>query len=420
MSEGHKPASGMGAGYQIMLVVLLSIHFGIVFFDRQALNFLMPAVKPDLGLNNTEVGLLAGLFSFAWALAALGVGYVSDRTGSRKGLLIGATLVFSACSFLSGIAQTFLMMLGARLLMGVAEGGIMPISQSLIVTEVSEERRGLAQGFTQNFGSNLLGSFVAPVLLAVFVQAYGWRHAFFLAGVPGLVAAALIWWLVKEPAAVAAPASGAVRKLSFREAFAERNVLLSALIGVIMVSYFVVCFAFMPLYLANVRHFSPHDQGWLMGVLGISATVGSIMISGLSDRIGRRPLMILMPLIGVILPLGAMYLEGSSLQVSFWALVPIFFVGWGLVGIFPLFMATIPSESVDREHSATVMGLCMGVPEVLGGAFAPAIAGIAADRTGSLATPLWIMFGLTIVGGLLGFGIRETAPRVLARRGATA
>lgn len=74
-------------------------------------------------------------------------------------------------------------------------------------------------------------------------------------------------------------------------------------------------------------------------------------------------------------------------------LAAIFFVGWGLVGIFPLFMATIPSESVAREHSATVMGLCMGVPEVLGGALAPALAGFAADRTGSLATPLWIMFG---------------------------
>ena len=414
MNVGHRPAAGtgtgMGAGYQVMLVVLLSIHFGIVFFDRQALNFLMPAVQPDLGLNNTEVGLLAGLFSFAWALAALAIGYVSDRTGSRKALLIGATLVFSVCSFLSGLAQTFMMMLGARLLMGIAEGGIMPISQSLIVSEVSEERRGLAQGFTQNFGSNLLGSFVAPVLLAVFVTNWGWRNAFFLAGVPGLVAALLIWWLVKEPAPEAAGGGGG-RKLTFREAFAERNVLLSAVIGVIMVSYFVVCFAFMPLYLAQVRHFDDTTRGWLMGALGLSATVGSLLISGLSDRIGRRPLMIVMPLIGVILPLGAMYFQGSV-----WALAAIFFVGWGLVGIFPLFMATIPSESVDRDHSATVMGLCMGVPEVLGGALAPAIAGIAADRTGSLATPLWIMFGLTIVGGLLGFGIRETAPRVLAQR----
>jgi predicted MFS family arabinose efflux permease len=414
MVEQRKTDAGTGTAYQIMLVVLLSIHFGIVFFDRQALNFLMPAVKPELGLNNTQVGLLAGLFSFTWALAALGIGYVSDRTGSRKGLLIGATLVFSACSFLSGLAQTFMMMLGARLLMGVAEGGIMPISQSLIVSEVSEARRGLAQGFTQNFGSNLLGSFVAPVLLAFFMTHYGWRNAFFLAGVPGLVAAALIWWLVKEPAAVK-PEAGAGRKLGYREAFAERNVLLSAVIGVIMVSYFVVCFAFMPLYLANVRHYDAQTQGWLMGVLGLSATVGSIAISGLSDRIGRRPLMILMPLIGVILPLGAMYFQGSV-----WTLAAIFFVGWGLVGIFPLFMATIPSESVDRDHSATVMGLCMGVPEVLGGALAPAIAGFAADRTGSLATPLWIMFGLTIVGGLLGFGIRETAPRVLARRAGTA
>ena len=79
-----------------------------------------------------------------------------------------------------------------------------------------------------------------------------------------------------------------------------------------------------------------------MGTLGVSATIGAFVISGLSDRLGRRPLMIVMPLVGVILPLGALYYTGSV-----WLLAAMFFVGWGLNGIFPLFMATIPSESVD-------------------------------------------------------------------------
>jgi len=134
------------------------------------------------------------------------------------------------------------------------------------------------------------------------------------------------------------------------------------------------------------------------------------VVSGLSDRIGRRPLMILLPFLGVILPLGAIYYMGSV-----WVLAAIFFFGWALTGIFPLFMATVPSESVSPALRASALGLCMGTGELIGGVFSPSLAGIAADQT-SLRAPLWIMVGLAVVGGLLAFGLRETAPRVLARR----
>jgi predicted MFS family arabinose efflux permease len=167
----------------------------------------------------------------------------------------------------------------------------------------------------------------------------------------------------------------------------------------------------MPLYLTKVRGYAPETMGWLMGTLGISATIGSFATAALSDFIGRRPVMIFMPFLGVILPLGAMYFTGS-----FWGMAAIFFFGWGLNGIFPLFMATVPSESVSPTRVATALGLTMGSAEVLGGVFGPALAGRAADSYG-LAAPLWIMFGLTIVAGFLAFLLRETAPRVLARRG---
>ena len=400
----------VGTGYQVLLVALLSLNFGIVFFDRNALNFLMPFTQPDLRLSNTQVGILAGALSLTWALAAFGIGYISDRTGNRKRLLILATLAFSVCSFLSGIAASFAMLLGARLLMGVAEGGIMPISQSMVATQIQPEHRGLAMGVTQNFGSNLLGSFVAPVLLVSFAASYGWRHAFFLAGAPGLVAALLLWGFVREPVAQPLPSREATGKLTMRAAFGERNVWICATIGVLLVSYLVVCWAFMPLYLTRVRGFDPPTMGWLMGTLGISATVGAFAISALSDRIGRRPVMIAMPLIGVVLPLGAMFFDGSA-----WVLAAIFFVGWGLNGVFPLFMATIPSESVDPLHTATVLGVCMGTGEILGGVLSPFVAGIAADRAG-LQAPLWMMVVLTLIGGVLAFGLRETAPGVLSRQ----
>ena len=397
-------------GYQVMLAALLSINFGIVFFDRNASNFLMPFIQPDLHLNNTQVGLLAAALSLTWAIAAFGIGLVSDKTGSRKGLLVLATLAFSVCSFLTGIAASFAMMLGARLLMGVAEGGIMPISHSMIATEVEPRHRGLAMGVTQNFGSNLLGSFVAPVLLVAFAQQFGWRHAFFLAGAPGLLTALLMWRFLKEAPVAGAAASDAREKGSLREALAERNVVICAVLGVLLVSYLVLCWAFMPLYLTQVRHYDAQTMGWLMGALGISATIGAFAISALSDRVGRRPLLIIMPLIAVILPLGAMYYEGSV-----WGLAAIFFVGWGVNGIFPLFMGTVPSESVSPRHMATALGICMGTGEILGGVLAPSLAGTVADRVG-LQAPLWMMLGVTVAGALLAFGLRETAPRVLARR----
>jgi len=165
--------------YQVLLVALLSLNFGILFFDRNALSFVMPFVKADLRLTNTQVGLTASALSFAWAVSALFIGARADRRGRRKAYLVGATIAFSLCSFLSGFATSFLLLLGSRFLMGLADGGIAPISQSITALAVAPERRGLAMGVMQNFGSNLLGSFAAPVLLVAFATAFGCSGASF-------------------------------------------------------------------------------------------------------------------------------------------------------------------------------------------------------------------------------------------------
>jgi ACS family hexuronate transporter-like MFS transporter len=143
--------------YQAFLVGILSLNFGILFFDRNALNFLMPFVQPDLHLNDTQVGMLSSSLSLTWAIAGFLVGRISDKLGSRKPVIVVATIAFCLCSFVSGVATSFLMLLGARLLMGAAEGGVMPVSHSIIAAEVDEDKRGLAMGVGQNLGSNVLG-----------------------------------------------------------------------------------------------------------------------------------------------------------------------------------------------------------------------------------------------------------------------
>jgi ACS family hexuronate transporter-like MFS transporter len=409
-SSVKTPAAALGARYQALLVGLLSINFGILFFDRNALSFLMPFVKPDLGLSNTQVGLTSSSLSLSWALAALFVGAAADRGGRRKAYLLGATLAFSLCSFLTGLATSFLMLLGTRLLMGFAEGGVNPISQSITALAVPPERRGLAMGVMQNFGSNLLGSFVAPVLLVGIATAWGWQRAFFLAGTPGLVSAWLLWRFVREPGATQGPVVKEPLASRLKQILRHRNMVLCALISILLVSYLVICWSFAPLFLTQMRGFTPRSMSWLMGTLGISATVGSFVVSGISDRIGRRPVMIFTAYLGMILPLGALYYGGSI-----WILAAIFFFGWALTGLFPLFMGTIPSESVGVRHMTTAMALVMGTGEVFGGVLSPTLAGWAADRAG-LAAPLWIMFALCVAAGTLALGLSETAPVRLSQR----
>lgn len=396
------------SGYRIALVLLLSLNFGILFFDRNALNFLMPYVRPDLGLSDTQVGMLSSGLSLTWAIAGFSVGRFSDWLGSRKPIIIAATLAFCVCSVVSGLAQSFLMLLGARILMGAAEGGVMPVSHSLIAAQVPENERGLAMGVAQNLGSNVLGSSVAPLVLVPVAIAFGWRHAFFIAAAPGLVSAAILWFFLQETGADAAHDHDLPRT-TLRAAFADRNVQLCALISILLVSYLVCCWAFMPLYLTSTRHLSADTTKWLMATLGISAGIGSFAVSALSDRIGRRPAIIGFSFLGAILPLGALYLTDNA-----WLLAGIFFIGWGLNGVFPLFMATIPSESVDPRLTASLTGIVMGIGEVIGGVLSPSLAGGLSDHYGRDAV-MWLMLALCLLAGVVGFGLRETAPRVLAR-----
>jgi hypothetical protein len=77
-------------------------------------------------------------------------------------------------------------------------------------------------------------------------------------------------------------------------------------------------------------------------------------------------------------------------------------------------MATIPAESVEVGSMATALGICMGLSEILGGALSPFLAGYAAERIG-LQAPLWLLFGVALVSGLLALGLRETAPGICRR-----
>jgi MFS family permease len=409
--------------YETKLIWVLTITFGFVFLDRNAASFLMPLIANDLHFNNSQIGLVASALSFTWAVGAFLGGAYSDRTGNRKPFLLVAVVAFSLCSFASGLAISFVTLLAARLLMGLFEGPILPICQSLVALESSPARRGNNMGVMQNFGSNLLGSFVAPLALVAVASVYHWRWAFFLSGVPGLIMALLIAKVVRRPPAPIAPTAtsatsarmatpveaGMGTGVGYRDMLRHRNLWLCMLMAIFMVAWMVLGWAFLPLFYTQVRHIGNGAMSVLMSVLGLSAALFSFVVPRLSDGYGRRPIIVTFNFVGLLVPCAALLFQGSLFVLG--ALI---FVGWSASGTFPLFMGTVPSETIPARYVATSLGMVVGLGEILGGVSAPAIAGRAADLYG-LQAPLLIMAGCAIVGTVLGLFLRETAPIRLAR-----
>jgi MFS family permease len=393
--------------YETRLVLVLATTFGIVFFDRNAANFLMPMIAGDLRLTNRQVGLIVSALSLTWAVAGFLGGTLTDRTGRRKPFLVAVIVCFSLCSMLSGLATSFMSLLLARLLMGLAEGPVLPISLSTMVFESSPSRRGLNMGLVTNCGSNLLGGFLAPLILVPIATVFTWRTAFFLAGMPGLVMALIIAKYMREPPVheVHPQTSGhADERMGMLEMIKYRNIWLCMAICVAMVAWLMVGGGFLPLLFVKMRHLSAGRMSMLMSVLGLSAAASSFLVPGLSDRIGRRPVVIAFCVLAIAVPLSALCFQGS-----FFMLTVLMFVSWSAVGAFPLIMGTIPSETIPARYVATSMGMIMGLGEVLGGVLAPATAGWAADRYG-LSAPMLVMVACATTGATLALFLKETAP----------
>jgi len=399
--------------YQWRLTLLLSLTFGVVFFDRNAVAFLTPFIAADLRLSFTQVGILSSGLALTWALAGMFGGVISDRTGSRKVPLLICIVAFSLCSVLSGMAASFAALLAARLLMGVSEGPILPISQSLVAEQCSLEDRGNKMGITQTAGSALLGSFLAPIILVPMAQQFGWHGTMYLAALPGLLMAVLVWKFVREPPAKPRDAAGhADQHIGIPQVMAYRNVILSIIVSVFVVAFIIIGWVFMPQYYTQVLGYSPVTMSRMMSLLGLSNAFYAFLIPRLSDRIGRKPVIIGTCMIGFLIPISLLSWSGSALLLA-----PLIFIGASVGGATSLFMGVVPSETVPPRMVATTVALVVGLGEILGGVAGPTLSGMAADHWG-LRAPMWITAGLLVVAITAASALQETAPRVLAKRNA--
>lgn len=392
--------------YENRLLLLLFFTVGFVFFDRLSINFLFPFMRAEFELTNARIGMLTSALALTWALSGYALATWAENLSRRKPVLIISVIVFSVCSIGSGLASTFLALLVARAVMGLAEGPVLPISQSLMGFASTESRRGFNMGLVQASAGGLLGAVLAPMVVVPLATAYGWRTTFFIAGIPGLIIALFLYKYLSEPNALprAAAAPAPLPAPAFGQMVRQRNIALCLAISCLMITWFVALMTFTPIYLMEHRGFAPGDMGLLMTVLGVSSVISGFVVPAISDRIGRKPTMIFFAAVALTLPLVLVYAQ-ASLPV----LGALLFLSYFGYGCFPIFLATIPAETVGIAHAGRAIGLVIGVGEIAGGFIAPMIEGYAADRYGA-AAPFLIAAAAAGAAALLSCALKETAP----------
>ncbi|MBX5437195.1 MAG: MFS transporter [Alicyclobacillaceae bacterium] len=416
--------NGRSTRYELVLLATLFFTWGFVFIDRLSISYLMPFISKDLHLDGFQIGLLSSGFSFTWAIAGVLVGMLSDRMGRKKAWLMAATLVFSLCSMLSGTAAVFAALLLFRMLMGLSEGPVLPIAQSMLAQASSEKRRGFNMGLLQTTGPSLLAQVLGPIVIVALANALSWRVGFYLTIIPGLILVLLIWRFLQEPKGDVYSLSegtpgvgghGSIQRMEgFKDVIRHRNIWVGLILGIFFVLWYLDLLGFTPTYLVNTRHISSSAMSLIMSAIGLGGVVWGFGIPAISDRFGRKPVMVIFTLVSALFTVLILFIHSSL-----WLIAISGFLASTGQGCFPVFMSTIPAESVPVRYISTSVGMIQGVGEIIGGVVGSALTGLAADKFG-FGSALWIAAGCMVAAFIMACFLVETAPRVLRARRATA
>ena len=189
----HAEPQRFPLGIMLMMMLIYTLNF----FDRQILTILVEPIKADLLLSDGQIGAITGLaFALLYTAAGMPLAWLADRT-NRVRLISVALAAWSVFTIACGFTRSFGQMLLTRVGVGVGEAGCTPAAHSLITEYVPRERRALALAMYQM--GVPLGSLTGLAVGGLLVSTLGWRWAFFLAGAPGLLLAAIVPLVMHEP-----------------------------------------------------------------------------------------------------------------------------------------------------------------------------------------------------------------------------
>src|SRR5215470_10561935 len=287
--------------YEKTLIAILFFTWGTVFLDRMSQLYLAPFIAPEFHLTHQQVGGLASALGIGWAFSTLVFGAISDRFG-RRVVLIPFVFAFSVLSWVSGLAHTYHQLLLVRVLMGIAEGPTWSIITAIIEESSEKSRRGRNVGLVVSAAA-LVGLALAPILSTQVAARSSWRWAFFVAGVPGIFLGLLICRYVKEPARLATSEHKKPSVAGYFSLFRYLNIWLCSIAATGFMCWLFVLNVFAPQYITQVAHQAPTTAGFLLGAGGLGSFFIGFIFPGISDRLGRKPVLLVLAALTTLTPL---------------------------------------------------------------------------------------------------------------------
>lgn len=375
--------------------------------DVMLYSLVLAHLMRDLGMSKSTGGLLNSLTLVASALGGLMFGFLADRVGRTRALML-SILVYSAASGACGLSDTVVQLAIFRFLLGLGMGGEWTTGAALIAETWRAEHRGKALGLMQSTWA--IGEIIAACVVWVVLPRYGWRAVFFV----GILPALLVLWIRKDVPESGvwlekgrAP-KGALRVL-LRPDIRRNGLLATAMNALGMFGYWGL-FTWIPTYLSL-----PVAQGgrgldlfqtstWLI-VMGVGKWLGYVLFGFSADAFGRRRSYVVYLLVAAALvPLYGLATSPASLLL----LGP--FVAFFGTGFFSGFSA-LAAELFPTEVRATAMGLSYNIGRGLSAA-APFIVGALADRYG-LGSAFFLLAFAFFLAALLAFALPETKGKTL-------
>lgn len=430
------PASeGFGTpGYRSYVLGALLVVYIFNFIDRTIINILTEPIKLTFGLEDWQMGLLGGpAFAVLYTFIGIPIARVSERY-NRVIIIASAVAIWSLFTALCGFAMSFLMLFLFRVGVSIGEAGCTPPAQSLIADYFKPSRRATAVSvyalgvplggmLASIFGGQLagmegaqFGSFVDAIGLGFlfgnldWTQVEGWRVAFVVVGVPGLLVSLLVWRTIKEPPrGYTDPAAlQGLEKASFREALAVlikkpayRHIVFGATLAS-FIGYGVGQFT--TSFLLRTHGLTIQQASLLYGVvLGLMAAIGVFSSGWLADKMSQRYPNALswLPALGMGLSV-PLYAFGF-LMPNLWLAVPALMIA-AMIHYFYLGpMYAVSGGVVDSRMRATSVAITLFVVNLLGYGLGPPLIGI-------LSTYLKTMF---LEGEGLGLTLDACQPLLL-------
>jgi|TARA_B110000003_G_scaffold193638_2_gene192328 MFS family permease len=186
--------------YRTFALVLLTVVYGFNFIDRQIVGILAPFIQEDLGLTNTQLGLLIGFaFALFYTVIAIPIAWLADRY-SRVNILSIALATWSGFTALTGMANNFLQIGLARMGVGIGEAGGSPPSHSIISDMYPKEERAGALGvYAMGIPFGIMAAYFVTASLMGSGGDVDWRKIFIFLGLTGIALAGIVKLTLREP-----------------------------------------------------------------------------------------------------------------------------------------------------------------------------------------------------------------------------